>query len=167
MSKFTLYIRYSWFHSYANYWHWRMFTYSLVLRGYALNARCVIFVPCSLYISLIPRPGYETSYICEAILVSYPDLGTRLAIYAKSPVAFAFSVVLSLQVHPRAIKLFNHDAAYMRKNTRLSPLAQLQCSHSGAEKPRISVWSTLDLIRLFRCPHSYNITKTLGHIWKT
>ena len=129
--------------------------------GYALNARCVIFVPCSLYISLIPRPLLPGG------------LGTRLAIYVKlymwSHVAFAFSVVLSLQVHPRAIKLFNHDAAYMRKNTRLSPLAQLQCSHSGAEKPgneaRISlceahlVWS--------RCPHSYNITKTLGHIWKT
>ena len=63
----------------------------------------------------------------------------RLAIYVKlymrSHTAFAFSVVLSLQVHLYAIKLFNHDAAYMRKNTRLSPLAQLQCSHSGAEKP--------------------------------
>ena len=90
-----------------------------------------------------PDPGTRLAIYAHYILVSYPDPGMRLAIYAKSPVAFAFSVVLSLQVHPRAIKLFNHDATYMRKNTRLSPLVQLQCSHSGAEKPgneaRISV----------------------------
>ena len=92
---------------------------------------------------LYPDPGTRLAIYAHYILVSYPDPGMRLAIYAKSPVAFAFSVVLSLQVHPRAIKLFNHDATYMRKNTRLSPLVQLQCSHSGAEKPgneaRISV----------------------------
>ena len=43
---------------------------------------------------------------------------------------FAVFPVLSLRVRPRTIKV-----SQVRKNTRLSPPAQLQCLRSGAEKP--------------------------------
>ena len=67
------------------------------------------------------------SYICEVI---------------KSPTAFTFSAVLSLQVCPLTIKVFLptpapffKGAVHMRKNTRLSLPAQFQCSYSGAGEP--------------------------------
>ena len=54
------------------------------------------------------------------------------------PTTYPLLPVLSLQVCPHATKVFLYstfDGAYVRKNTRLSPPAQLQCSRSRAEEP--------------------------------
>ena len=37
--------------------------------------------------------------------------------------------------HAQLRSLYTLDAAHVRKYTKLSPAAQLQCSHSGAEVP--------------------------------
>ena len=60
----------------------------------------------------------------------------QLDIFSKLLATFVHFPVLSLRVCPCAIKVFStFGAAHVRKHTRLSPPAQLQCLHSGAEEP--------------------------------
>ena len=58
---------------------------------------------------------------------------------SKLSTTFALFPVLSLWVCPRtmnaSLPLSTFDGAYVRKNTRLFPPAQLNCSHSRAGEP--------------------------------
>ena len=69
---------------------------------------------------------YAQCLVCRIFTPSWLD------IWSKSPTTFTFSAVLSLRVHPRAIKITTLDAAHVWKNTRLSLPAKLQCLHSRA-----------------------------------
>ena len=63
----------------------------------------------------------------------HPDACSKLS------TTFALFPVLSLWVCPRtmyaSLPLSTFDGAYVRKNSRPSPPAQLNCSHSRAGKP--------------------------------
>ena len=75
-----------------------------------------------------------------------PPMHSALDVYdirpdacSKLPAIFALFPVLSLWVCPCTMKaslpLSTFDGAYVRKNTRLSPPAQLNCSHSRVGEP--------------------------------